>query len=111
MKCKDCTVHDCTYRDKDGNTKCYYETPYWNHFRAEAAKDILCSVLNGGIASGATGFMNEKEVLFKFFLCNPDNFDGYWLCVTEDMTNPEPAKILDTDWETYDNLCEIVKIA
>lgn len=53
----------------------------------------------------------EKEVLFKFFLCNPDNFDGYWLCVTEDMTNSEPAKILDTDWETYDNLCEIVKIA
>lgn len=51
----------------------------------------------------------EKEVLFKFFLCNPYNFNGYWLCVTEDMTNPEPAKILDTDWETYDNLCEIVK--
>ena len=65
MKCKDCTVHDCTYRDKDGNTKCYYETPYWNHFRAEAAKDILCSVLNGGIASGATGFMNEKEDIVK----------------------------------------------
>jgi recombinational DNA repair protein RecT len=46
MKCKDCTAYDCTYRDKDGNTKCYYETPYWNHFRAEAAKDILCSMIN-----------------------------------------------------------------
>ncbi len=38
-------------------------------------------------------------------------FDGYWLCVTEDLSNPNPKEILDTDWETYDNLCEIVKIA
>lgn len=62
-------------------------------------KSILRTEINGV----------EKEVLFKFFLCNTDNFDGYWLCVTEDMTNPEPHKTLDSDWETYDNLCEVVK--
>ena len=53
----------------------------------------------------------EKEVLFKFFLCNTgEDYDGYWLCVTEDMSNPEPHKMLDSDWETYANLCEIVKL-
>lgn len=51
----------------------------------------------------------EKEVLFKFFLCRPENFDGYWLLVTDDMKNLEPYKVLDTDWQTYYNLCEVVK--
>ena len=35
----------------------------WQAFRREAAKDILCSVLSGGIAAGAMGFVNEKESL------------------------------------------------
>ena len=53
----------------------------------------------------------EKIVLFKFFLCNKgDNFDGYWLCVTEDLSNPHPSKIVEKDIETYSNLCEIVKL-
>ena len=63
-------------------------------------KSILKTKINGV----------EKDVLFKFFLCKTgDDFDGYWLCVTEDLTNPEPRKQLDTDFETYYNLCEIVK--
>lgn len=53
----------------------------------------------------------EKEVLFKFFLCNKRDFDGYWLCATEDMTNPEPTRFLDTDIGVYYNQCEVVKFA
>ena len=50
----------------------------------------------------------EKEVLFKFFRCNTKNFDGYWLLVTEDMSNPNPTEALEEDWETYANLCDVV---
>lgn len=46
MKCRYCTVLDCKYRNKDEDTKCYYETSYWKTFRAEAAKDILCAMIN-----------------------------------------------------------------
>jgi hypothetical protein len=62
-------------------------------------KSILKTEINGV----------EKEVLFKFFLCNTENFDGYWLCVTENMKNPESHKMLDTDWQVYYNLCKVVK--
>ena len=54
-------------------------------------KSILKTKING----------IEKEVLLKFFLCNTNDYDGYWLCVTEDLTNPKPDEILETDWETY----------
>ena len=37
----------------------------WQSFRNQAAKDILCSTLSGGIASGATGLMNQKENIVK----------------------------------------------
>lgn len=54
----------------------------------------------------------EKNVLLKFFLCDTSaDFDGYWLCVTEDLSNPNPKEFLNTDWETYDNLCEVVKFS
>jgi hypothetical protein len=62
-------------------------------------KSILKTEINGV----------KKEVLFKFFLCHPDKFDGYWLCVTDDMKNPELHEVLETDWQTYYNLCEVVK--
>lgn len=35
----------------------------WSSFRREAAKDILCAVLAGGIANGANGFDAQKEEL------------------------------------------------
>lgn len=35
----------------------------WETFRREAAKDILCAVLAGGIANGASGFDTQKEEL------------------------------------------------
>jgi tRNA-dihydrouridine synthase len=55
MKCKDCN-YDCARRC-EGETECFYElemkrqkeaeeAPYWRKFRAEAAKDILCSMIN-----------------------------------------------------------------
>ena len=34
-------------------------------FRAEAVKDILCSVLSGGIASGMIGIVPEKEAIVR----------------------------------------------
>lgn len=35
----------------------------WEKFRREAAKDILCAALAGGIANGAKGFDAPKEEL------------------------------------------------
>ena len=49
-----------------------------------------------------------KEMLVKFFLCNSENFDGYWLCCTEDLTNPYPQEIRDDDWNIYPNHAEVV---
>ena len=37
----------------------------WQSFRNQAAKDILCATLSGGISSGATGFLEEKENVVK----------------------------------------------
>lgn len=52
MKCKDCTIWACIRR-RDGEQQCYYEEKktayedvYWYRFRAEAAKDILCHLLD-----------------------------------------------------------------
>lgn len=61
MKCKDCTVFGCQYRTTDAEKDCYYETYNfdWQSFRAEAAKDILCAVLSGGIAS------SEYDIILK----------------------------------------------
>ena len=35
----------------------------WDAFQRDAAKDILCAVLAGGIANGANGFDAQKEEL------------------------------------------------
>jgi len=54
-KCKDCGLFECLRRG-DGETECFYdidlqrdkeaeEKSYWESFRAEAAKDILCVML------------------------------------------------------------------
>lgn len=51
----------------------------------------------------------NKEMLVKFFLCNPENYDGYWLCCTEDLTNPYPSEIKEDDWNIYADKSEIVK--
>ena len=50
-----------------------------------------------------------KEMLVKFFLCNPENYDGYWLCCTEDMENPYPNELKEDDWNIYADKSEIVK--
>ena len=52
MKCKDCTVFGCQYRTTDAEKDCYYEQwtakePFdWKFFRNQAAKDILCAIIN-----------------------------------------------------------------
>ena len=58
MKCKDCT--DIEYKRRgDPNMKCFYEEDSqeeleenfdWQSFRAEAAKGILCAMIQGGYA-------------------------------------------------------------
>lgn len=70
MKCKDCTNWGCLRRTSDAEKDCYYEQWTakqidWQSFRTEAAKDILCATLSGGISSGATGFLEEKENVVK----------------------------------------------
>ena len=37
----------------------------WDSFRREAAKDLLCAVLSGGISAGAKGFIKEKEAVIQ----------------------------------------------
>lgn len=73
MKCKDCTNWGCLRRTSDAEKDCYYEEKEkisyqemfdWQSFRAEAAKDILCATLSGGIASGMIdmiAIIQEKE--------------------------------------------------
>ena len=48
------------YKDEDLD---FFDLFDWRAFRREAAKDILCGVLSGGIAAGAIGFVNEKKSL------------------------------------------------
>ena len=50
-----------------------------------------------------------KKMLVKFFMCNTENFDGYWLCCTEDLTNPYPNEVTDDDWDVYKNNTEVIK--
>ena len=40
-----------------------------------------------------------KRMIFKFFLCNPEIFDGYWLCCTEDLSTPYPNEEKEDVWE------------
>lgn len=61
-------------------------------------KSILKTEINGV----------EQNVLFKAFLCNPDDFSGYWILATNDTPSPEPFKILDTDFQKYAEECEVV---
>lgn len=49
-----------------------------------------------------------KRMIFKFFLCNPENFDGYWLCCTEDLSNPYPDEKKAGDWEVTFECAEVV---
>ena len=49
-----------------------------------------------------------KRMIFKFFLCNPEIFDGYWLCCTEDLSNPYPNEEKEDDWEVSFEYTEIV---
>ena len=49
-------------------------------------------------------------MLVKFFMCNTENFDGYWMCCTEDLTNPYPDEVTDYDWSVYENHAEVVNI-
>lgn len=50
----------------------------------------------------------DKKMLVKFFLCNRDNFDGYWMCCTEDLSNPYPVKRMEDDWNVYANNADII---
>jgi hypothetical protein len=47
-------------------------------------------------------------MLVKFFLCNRNNFDGYWMCCTEDLSNPYPDKQMEDDWDVYANNADII---
>lgn len=50
----------------------------------------------------------EKKMLLKFFLCNSENFDGYWMCCTEDLSNPYPEEIKEDDWNVYMEHAEVI---
>ena len=54
-------------------------------------------------------YSGRKKMLVKFFMCNSKNFDGYWMCCTEDLTNPYPNEVRDDDWDVYKNNAEVIK--
>lgn len=65
------------------------------------------SIVRGKVEGDET----ERTFLLKFLMCfTGDDYDGYWMCLTEDMTNPEPTKVLDTDIFGFANLIEVVKL-
>ena len=50
------------------------------------------------------------DLLVKFFACNSENYDGYWVVCTDDFSNPNPSTINSTDYNIYINqIIEIVK--
>lgn len=72
MKCKDCKEEGCPFRCYTENGECSYvdfneDSFDWQLFRAEAAKDILCHLLdrytgdsdNKGFVEQAIGIANE----------------------------------------------------
>ena len=50
MKCKDCNKEGCPHRCYFDDAECVYQWTAkvfdWQSFRAEAAKDILCAMIN-----------------------------------------------------------------
>ena len=51
-----------------------------------------------------------KTMLFKSFLCyTRENYDGYWMLCTEDLTNPYPDEIREDDWDVYSNCSEVIE--
>ena len=70
MKCKDCYKEGCSQRAYTDDAECVFQQWTtqefdWQSFRAEAAKDILCATLSGGIASGASGILEMKELIVE----------------------------------------------
>lgn len=55
-------LSDMTYYDA-ADLSFDFDDDCWGAFRREAAKDILCSVISGGIAAGGRGFVNERQSL------------------------------------------------
>ncbi len=50
-----------------------------------------------------------KTMLFKCFLCyTGEDYDGYWMLCTEDLSNPYPHEIKEEDWDVYSNNAEII---
>lgn len=71
MKCKDCKVFGCQYRTTDAEKDCYYETQYtakeqfdWPSFRNQAAKDILCAMIQGGYAESRIEYQSALAVKY-----------------------------------------------
>lgn len=50
----------------------------------------------------------DKTMLVKFFLCDRSRFDGYYMCCTEDLSNPYPTKATEEDWDVYIDKSEII---
>lgn len=50
----------------------------------------------------------DKTMLVKFFLCDIEGFNGYWMLCTEDLSNPYPREIKEEDWDVYTNDAEII---
>lgn len=77
MKCKECTVFGCQYRTTNAEKDCYYETQYtakeqfdWQSFRNQAAKDILCTMIQGGYGQDRIEHQSELAVGYANELCN-----------------------------------------
>ena len=68
MKCKDCNKEGCPHRCYTDDAECVYQWTAkvfdWKSFRAEAAKDILCSMIQGGY--GQDRIIHQSELAVKY---------------------------------------------
>lgn len=69
MKCKDCKAEGCPFRCYTEEGECSYDDISvnnfdWQSFRAEAAKDILCSIIQGGYAESRIEYQSKLAVKY-----------------------------------------------
>lgn len=70
MKCKDCYKEGCSQRAYTDDAECVLQQWTakqfdWQSFRAEAAKDILCAIIQSGYY-GEDRIVHQSELAVKY---------------------------------------------
>ena len=68
MSCKNCYIEGCNHKPFPNETECVFRQWTakqfdWQSFRAEAAKDILCAIIN---SPSINGFKDDNKKYIPF---------------------------------------------